>query len=45
MKPELLMIADEMLRLDPPVFVKVSGCVWLLPNRTLPRLMLEGALR
>jgi hypothetical protein len=40
------MIADEILRLDPPEFVKVSACVWLLPTRTLLlKIKLEGALK
>jgi hypothetical protein len=40
------MIADEILRLDPPEFVKVNGSVWLLPTRTLLlKAKLAGVLR
>ena len=45
MNPLPLTVAAEMVRLDPPEFVRVSACVWLLPTGTLPRFMLEGALR
>lgn len=39
------MVAPESVRLDPPVFVTVSVCVWLLPTGMLPRFILDGALR
>lgn len=45
MNPLPLTVAAEMVRGDPPEFDSVSACVWLLPTGTLPRLMLEGALR
>ena len=40
-----LILADEMLRLDPPVLLRARLCVWLPPTRTLPRLKPEGAFR
>ena len=45
MNPLPLTVAAEMVRLDPPEFDRVSACVWLLPSRTFPRFMLEGAPR
>lgn len=35
----------EIVRLAVPVFETVRDCVWLLPTATLPRFMLEGAVR
>lgn len=45
MKLLLFTVADEMIRLAPPVFVRVSDCVWLLPTMTLPRFMPEGTFK
>jgi len=45
LKPVPLTLAPEMIRLDPPEFDTVSACVWLLPTVTLPRFMLEGAVK
>jgi hypothetical protein len=44
-KPVPLTVAPEIVRLDPPAFEIVSGCVWLLPTVTVPRFMLEGAVK
>lgn len=45
LKPEPLTLAAEIVRLDPPVFERVTDCVWLLPTVTVPRFKLEGAVR
>ena len=37
--------ADEILRVDAPVFDTVRTCVWLVPTNVLPRFMLDVALR
>lgn len=37
--------ADEILRVDAPVFDTVRTCVWLVPTNVFPRFMVEGALR
>jgi hypothetical protein len=42
LKPAPLMLAAEIVTLDPPEFDKVNACVWLLPTITLPRFMLEA---
>ena len=42
LKPEPLMLAVEIVTLDPPEFDRVNACVWLLPTITLPRFMLEA---
>ena len=44
-KPLPFTVAEEMVRLDAPVFERVIGRVWLLPTITVPRFMLEGALK
>ena len=41
LKPVPLMLAAEIVTLDPPEFDSVNACVWLLPTITLPRYMLE----
>ncbi len=38
-------LADEIVRLDPPVFETVSVWLWLLPVETLPKLRLAEVLR
>jgi hypothetical protein len=43
--PVPLTLAPEMVSIDPPVFETVTGFVWLLPTGTLPRFMLEGAVK
>ena len=43
--PVPLTVAPEMVSVDAPVFETVTGFVWLLPTGTLPRFMLEGAVR
>ena len=45
MKPLPPIVAAEIVKLNPPVLDSVSACVWLLPRGTLPKLMLEGAVR
>lgn len=45
LKPVPLMLAAEIVRLEAPVFDRVRDCVWVLPTVTLPRFILEGALR
>ena len=45
MKPLPFTVAEEMVRLDPPVFERVNGWVWLLPTITEPRFMLDGTLK
>jgi len=44
-KPLPFTVAEEMVRLDAPVFERVSGCIWLLPTITVPRFMLEGTFK
>jgi hypothetical protein len=43
--PVPLTLAPEMVSIEPPVFETVTGLVWLLPTGTLPRFMLEGAVK
>jgi len=45
LKPVPLTVALEMVRLDPPELDKLRSFVWLLPIVTVPRLMLEGAVK
>ncbi len=43
MKPPPVVAADEIVRLDPPVFERVKACVLLLPTAMLPKSMEAGA--
>jgi len=45
LKPVPLTVALEMVRLDPPELDKLSSFVWLVPIVTVPRFMLEGAVK
>ncbi len=38
-------LADEIVRLDPPVFETVSAWLWLLPTETFPKFRLAEVLR
>ena len=42
-KPVPVELAWEIVTFSPPVFVKVSVCVWLVPTCTFPKVMLPGA--
>ncbi len=42
LKPAPLTLACEIVTLDPPEFVKLADCDWLLPTCTLPKLKLAG---
>jgi hypothetical protein len=44
-KPVPLTVALEMVRLEPPELDKLSSFVWLVPIVTVPRFMLEGAVK
>jgi len=41
-KPAPVTLACDMVRLDPPELVMVSGRVWVLPTCTLPNARLDG---
>lgn len=42
LKPVPLVVIWEIVRAEPPEFVRVSESVWLLPVATLPKLRLVG---
>ena len=41
-KPDPVMLACDMVRLEPPELVRVSARLWVLPTCTLPNPKLDG---